>query len=141
MIPIIPVKRPKGQGWWQVHAPELSINKNGYDYEIWQHKEGFSVISAVEVAEEEKHSINVGPVYHISISKLHKRCTSNEAKWVCKQFDMQDAEEDNHVPGGFVRNFWRPIAEKYIGYECPCKETEPAIKEDKGDFIWRGFNK
>ena len=47
--------------------------------------------------------------------------------------------EDNHVPGGFVRNFWRPVADRFSGYECACVATEPAIVEDKGDFVWRGI--
>ena len=55
-------------------------------------------------------------------------------------FGMTDAEEDNHVPGGFVRNYWLSVAENLIGHECQCKTTEPAIKEDKGDFVWRGVN-
>ena len=27
--------------------------------------------------------------------------------------------EDNHVPGGFVRNFWRPVADRFSGYGHP----------------------
>lgn len=33
------------------------------------------------------------------------------------------------------------VADKYVGHECECKKSEPAIKEDKGDFIWRGVTK
>jgi hypothetical protein len=29
------------------------------------------------------------------------------------------------------------VADHLSGYECPCQETEPAIREDKGDFVWR----
>jgi hypothetical protein len=52
---------------------------------------------------------------------------------------MQDSDEDNHVPGGFVRNFWKPVAEKLIGHVCPCKDNEPEMAENKGDFVWRGI--
>lgn len=49
-------------------------------------------------------------------------------------------EEDNHVPYGIARNFWRPLAENLVGIECKCKEEEPAIVEDKGDYVWRYEN-
>lgn len=57
---------------------------------------------------------------------------------VIRQFDMLGSEEDNHVPSGFVRNFFNPVAEHLIGIECPCKATEPTMVEDKGEFVWRG---
>jgi hypothetical protein len=79
---------------------------------------------------------------HISISKqlpngTGGRCDSNEAKCVLVQFGLDGAEEDNHVPHGIVRNFWRPLADRLVGLECPCKENEPEIREDKGDIVWR----
>jgi hypothetical protein len=85
--------------------------------------------------------VDKGPEYHVSISKQlfagPTRCTSDEARWVLEQFGLDGAEEDNHVPGGVVRNFWRPVATGLIGLECECKAEEPAIREDKGDFVWR----
>ena len=42
-------------------------------------------------------------------------------------------------PNGCVRNFWRPVADHLSGYECPCVEHEPAMVEDKGDYVWRGL--
>ncbi|OTP79436.1 hypothetical protein PAMC26577_00815 [Caballeronia sordidicola] len=102
------------------------------------------MISAVEVAAAEG-GIDKGPEYHISISKQSKhgpgRCTTAEAVWVCGQFELLEAEEDNHVPNGVVRNFWRPVADRLVGIECACKGDEPAIVEDKGDFIWRGVTR
>jgi hypothetical protein len=65
------------------------------------------------------------------------RCDRNEAKWALEQFGLDGAEEDNHVPGGVVRNYWRTVATGLIGLECECKAEEPAISEDKGDFVWR----
>jgi hypothetical protein len=47
----------------------------------------------------------------------------------------------NHVPSGRVRNFWRPVADHLSGYECPCVADEPAIREDKGDYVWRGITR
>ena len=135
---IIKPKRPIGKGW--VRLTNLpSWVTFGYDSEIWSYEpELLAVISAVEVAYD-KHDIDKGPEYHISISKNGVgRCSSNEAKFVITAFNMQDAKEDNHVKHGIVRNFWETVAEDLIGHECPCKESEPVVIEDKGDYIWRG---
>ena len=82
-----------------------------------------------------------GPEYHLSISRQTpagpRRCTSEMARIVLRQFGLEGAEEDNHVPNGVVRNFWRPVADPLVGLECECKDEEPAIVEDKGDFVWR----
>lgn len=102
------------------------------------------VLSAVEVARD-ADGIDRGPEYHVSISSVDfaaanpkpKRCQYLDAVWVLKQFKLESAEEDNHVPGGVVRNFWRTVAEPLIGLECACKADEPAIREDKGDYVWR----
>ena len=104
---------------------------------FWYLPRNLFAISAVEtMADEDK-----GPEYHISISKPLpsgvKRCDSNEARWVLAQFGLEGAEEDNHVPYGKVRNFWRPVANGLVGLECECKAEEPAVVEDKGDFVWR----
>lgn len=130
---IIPVLRPKGKGWREI--PVSTQFSMGYPIRAFVHDEsGISVLSAVEVMADE----NKGPEYHLSVSKCGRsRCDSNEAKWTLRQFELSGAEEDNHVPSGLVRNFWRPVAEPLIGQDCACKATETAIKEDKGDFIWR----
>lgn len=135
---IISVLRPKGPGWRELPSPKQFTL--GYPARAFFHeKSDLAVISAVEVADDGK--IDKGPEYHVSISRQTlqgpKRCDSNEAKWVLEQFGLDGAEEDNHVPHGVVRNFWRPVAERLVGLECDCKAEEPAIVEDKGDFIWR----
>jgi hypothetical protein len=132
MKSVIQPKKPKGNDWELIQRGELY----GYENFAYRHQSGLCVISAVEVASDHD-DIDRGPEYHISISKLGRRCTSQEAKWVIRQFDAEGAEEDNHVPHGIVRNFWLPVAQKLIGVECPCKATEPVIREDKGDYIWR----
>jgi hypothetical protein len=113
----------------------------GYPARAFSHKDGLFVISAVEVASD-KDGIDRGFEYHVSISRpvspgVTSRCSSNEAHWVLDQFGLEGAEEDNHVPHGRVRNFWRAVATPLIGMECACKEEEPAIREDNGDFVWR----
>ena len=104
--------------------------------------EGIQVISAVEVAKPQPGEGELGPEYHISISSFDgTRCTTAQAMWLLHQFDLDDANEDNHVPSGFVRNFWRPVNDSLSGYECTCADKEPKIIEDKDDFIWRGVTK
>lgn len=141
MLDIIKPKRPTGSGWSPGEPPPAWVTL-GFAGERWLHMETrLQVISAVEVAGD-ADGVDKGPEYHVSISSWDasgtKRCTSADAIWVLVQFDLIDAEEDNHVPNGLVRNFWRPVADKLVGIECGCKDAEPAVREDKGDYIWRG---
>lgn len=135
---IVSVLRPVGPGWEEV--PGAQRYSLGYPARAYFHERSrLFVMSAVEVASDGK--IDKGPEYHLSISKQLStgptRCDSNEAKWVLGQFGLDGSEEDNHVRHGKVRNFWRPVADGLVGIECECKDAEPAIVEDKGDFIWR----
>lgn len=141
---IIKPKRPADStGWlhatWWRCPPQLA--ELGYPIEAWEHPaSGLFVLSAVDVAKEpDGHS--VGPEYHLSISRGGERCTSVDALFALAAFGLADAKEDNHVPSGRVRNFWRPVADHLSGYECPCVEHEPAMVEDKGDFVWRGVTR
>lgn len=142
MIDLIKPKRPTGAEWRQCPAPPAWVSM-GYVAEAWLHVESsLYVISAVEVAKPEG-GIDKGPEYHVSVSMTAPsgqpaRCTSADAIWMLGQFDLLDAEEDNHVPNGKVRNFWRPVADRLVGLECACKADEPAMREDKGDYVWRG---
>lgn len=141
---LINPKRPSGEGWrpatWWSCPPQL-MALGGYAVEPWEHGNGLFVLSAVEVAAPEPGEIPLGPEYHLSVSRHGNRCTSQEAKWVLRQFGLEDATEDNHVPSGRVRNFWRPVADHLSGHKCPCADIEPTMAEDKGDFIWRGVTR
>lgn len=137
---IIKPKRPVLQGWrrasWWVCPPALA--ELGYPVEAWEHpSSGLFALSAVEVATPEPGHPALGPEYHLSISLNGCRCPSSDALFVLAGFGLEDAKEDNHVPSGFVRNFWRPVADRLSGYECACVDEEPAMREDKGDFVWR----
>jgi hypothetical protein len=145
---VIQPLRPKNQSrtqWFQDEAIHPQLLRAGYPIERWLHyATNINVLSAVEVATDKDGSSN-GPEYHISISKATwpngrytpTRIDTNEAKWVLAEFGVDGAEEDNHVPHGVVRNFWRPVASGLVGKECKCKAEEVVIKEMKGDFIWR----
>lgn len=136
---VVSVLRPRFDGWKECGTAKQYTF--GHPSRVFFHpKSRLFVISAVEVAAD-KDGIDRGPEYHISISKQlfggPARCDRNEAKWALEQFGLDGAEEDNHVPGGVVRNYWRTVATGLIGLECECKAEEPAISEDKGDFVWR----
>lgn len=136
VISIIQPKQPQGTGWVEQDASAL---QSPYPLKAWAHECGLFCLSAVEVANEVGQP-ELGAEYHLSISMNGQRCTSAEASFALNAFNLNDAKEDNHVPSGKVRNFWRPVADHLSGYECPCVNDEPAIKEDKGDYIWRGVS-
>jgi len=112
----------------------------GYDGCAWLHKDGFFVISSVEVAKD-KDGFSLGPEYHLSLTLQTPsgpvRVDSNDAKWVLTEFKCDGADEDNHVENGLARNFWRPVNDNLVGSVCPCKDKEPKIVSDKGDFVIR----
>jgi hypothetical protein len=98
---IIQSRRPIGNDW----AGPFKVPKQftlGYYGEWWEHKSGLRVISAVEVAKD-NDGIERGPEYHLSMSKWSfqtqspGRCSTAEALWILAQFDLLEAEEDNHV--------------------------------------------
>lgn len=133
---IIAPRRPFKPGWRLVPVRVPTVPAR---HEVWAHDgAGLGVISAVEVASEAPGLPPLGPAYHLSVSAFGKRCSSADALWMLSEFGLLDAKEDNHVPSGKVRHFWRYVADNLSGYECRCIETEPAIREDKGDFVWRG---
>ena len=136
---IINALRPRFDGWHECAVPD-PIARMGGVARIYFHRERrITVISAVEVVDDGK--VDKGPEYHLSVSRVTpagpQRCSSDAARWVLRQFGLDGAEEDNHVPNGVARNFWRPVADRFVGLECECKAEEPAIVEDKGDFVWR----
>ena len=136
---IVAVLRPRVIGWREVPTNGLPVEMKGPNHVFFHEASSLAVISAVEFIDDGKVD---GPEYHLSISRQHRtlgirRCSSNDARWVLVQFGLDGAHEDNHVPRGLVRNFWRPVADSMVGRECLCVADENAIREDKGDFVWR----
>lgn len=133
---IVQPLRPTSGAWQRVPIPKMATL--GFAGEAWiDPQRSFAVISAVEVAKD-ADGIDRGPEYHVSIGRTDAtRASSADAQDVLREFGLEGAEEDNHVPHGLVRNFWRPVADHLVGIECACKAEEPAIKENKGDYVWR----
>lgn len=139
---IIKPKKPKGAGWLYGGAHDTGL---GFECHRWYYPDrSIQVLSALEVARD-PDDIDKGPEYHVSVSDCSgprpQRLNRSDTRFVLKAFGMEDADEDNHVPFGVVRNFWMPVNENLQGYVCPCKDEEPAIVEDKGDYVWRGVTR
>lgn len=134
--------RPKSSSWKRYPLPIAPGHPllRAYAVEYWYNRaHEVQVISSIESVSgegpESRHE------YHVSISRLPwmgkpSRCPNHLARWVLKEFDFVDCSEDNHVPHGIARNYWRPVAENQSPV-CHCVETEPKIVEDKGDYVWR----
>lgn len=136
---VIKTLKPKNPaGWIEVPVPGFMLAQ-AISARRYLHGSGLSVMSSVELTDEGPDGKR--PEYHISVSRIGHtgvmRATSNEARWVLDEFGFELCEEDNHVQGGIVRNFWRPVTENQVGMPCSCRDAEPEIKEDKGDYVWR----
>lgn len=136
VISVVQPKKPSGSKWVQLDYQGFT----GYPTMMFRHKTSkLCVISAVEVASDAPGHEPICS-YHISMTKNGKRRTRpEETRFILRAFDMEDANEDNHVPGGIARNFWRPVNDNMADHVCPCQDSEPAIREDKGSFVWRGL--
>lgn len=136
---ITSVLLPRFPGWREAPVDKHLLELGGVVRAFLHERNCVAVFSAVEYPYDGRH--DKGPEYHLSISRQTpsgpRRCNSDTARWVLKQFGLADAEEDNHVPYGVARNFWRPVSDRFTGLVCDCKAEEPAVVEDKGDFIWR----
>lgn len=145
MEPIAPGGRPM-PGWRKNIIQRFPGNP--YPQHVWDHEYGVRAITAMEVVEEAGHPESSGPHYHVSLTrwvltgpvvKGPLRIDSADAAYVLREFfgGLDGWEEDNHLPDGKARHFWRPVDETKVGMECFCKKHEPRITEDGGDYVWR----
>lgn len=137
---IIQPLAPSGPDWLPYGDVRATL-RSAYPVTAWENRVlKLFVMSAVEVATDTDR-ISRGPEYHISVSKqIHRglptRCSREEGEFVLREFGHLDGwEEDNHIPNGQVRNYWRAVAENMIGRKCACKESEHLVVE--GDFEHR----
>jgi len=143
-LSIVGCLRPKASGWQEMRIdPSNPILSSGRPARLYIHpRSRIQVISSVERISD---ALCDGPEYHLSISRNTPagpaRVDSNDARWVIDCFKFDGAREDNHVPNGRVRNFWRPVAGDWVGQRCRCEDEEAAIVEDRGDYVWRGVPK
>jgi hypothetical protein len=145
-VVIIRPLRPLNLSAWECW-PAPARFPNGlrpHSAERWVHKrERISVLSTVEPIRDDGGELR--PEYHVSLCRLIEgpfgaepvRVDSATALDVLRLFGAEKLLEDNHVPSGKVRNFWRPVADPIADQQCACVEVEPQIREDRGDFVWR----
>lgn len=141
---IVKPLRPQGGGWAQWPWYQPAGYARPYAIERWYNRgQEVQAVSAIEVVKPEGDA-EARPEYHVSVSGLKHgadkiyRVSESRARWVLKEFGLEGWFEDNHVPGGLVRNYWRPVAEPHVGEVCACVAEEPTMREMNGDYIWRG---
>lgn len=79
-------------------------------------------------------SEGVGPQWLVSFSVGgKKRIDGKELRRALANFDMADAEEDNHHPG-VARHFWKPVDPAHR-VECQCKSDETLVVDSDG-YTW-----
>ena len=131
-ISAVPPKQPSLLTGWKNLGRIAIPNEEAY---VWRFRK-LNVISAV--GDMEFRGVIV-PQFHVSVSVLgdeQRRATDEEMARVRRDFDMEDAEEDNHHPGR-IRNLFRlvhlPPGTPPI---CECKESEETVVEPDG-FTWQ----
>lgn len=73
----------------------------------------------------------------VSVSRKGKRPGGKDVKKVLRDFDMPNAEEDNHHPGR-ARHFFLPVDPSHR-VDCQCKSTETIHTEADG-YTWANDN-
>jgi hypothetical protein len=118
-------RRPSGGDWKFV---DLVPSSNGEIAAAWLHRTGVGVLSALE-------KTDTGDLeWHVSVSYRGKVATGEQVRFALAAFDMISAEEDNHVPHGYVRNFWLPVNPERRGAPCKCKDESPLFVE--GEYAY-----
>lgn len=123
---------------WFCHGDVRAMLRSPFAVFCWDHHvHRLRVLSSVEPILEGGIT---NPQYHLSISAegtpgRPAPASAAQALWVVGQFGMEGGEEDNHVPDGVVRNWWRPVADRLVGKECECFELENV--QVVGDFVRR----
>lgn len=140
MIEVVPALAPSDPNQWLASGDVRAMMRTPFAVYLWDHPRlWLRVLSSVEPIKDGREGVM--PQYHISISKLGDApghvvaCSAAEALWVVEHFGMEGGEEDNHVPNGVVRNWWRPVADRLVGKECECFALENI--EVVGDFVRR----
>jgi hypothetical protein len=110
-VAVSTVKRPTAIGWREVPTPTQAMGHGPIEIATFENALGIRVISAIEDAGK-------GPEFHVSISYRGTRAPRAIMQIVRRAFDMQRAEEDNHVRGGVVRHLWFPCNQEDRACDC-----------------------
>jgi len=140
---VVSIFRPPSEQWeqWPVSVAGFEVKPIVAErYYCESHR--VQVITSLECVQPEDGT-PARVEYHLSVSAIDvdgsvMRADEQLAQWALRQFGFAGGLQDNHVPSGRVRNYWRPIADPLQGQECPCVDDEPAMIEMQGDYTWRG---
>ena len=116
------IRRPKSGTWSEKGWVEVA---NGL---MFENAMGVRAISAVQMVDGK-------PQWQVSFSHMGARIPSGWMEALLKQWDIEEFDEDNHVPNGKVRNYWKPF-DSLTPTVCPCKDKEPPTEEE-GGYVWR----
>lgn len=128
-------KRPKrGRGWeerpvpspiWQMQPPPIVAS-------CWQ-RGPVTVISTLVDAELPGGGGAIGRTWNASITRMKKRPKPGDVHRFRLDFDMMQAEEDNHHPGN-AKHFFLVVDPAFRGL-CECKTDEVTHVEPDG-YTW-----
>lgn len=117
-------ERRPGPDWLEVPYPPQARAPGHIAGSAWVFGH-VCVISALTNAELPDGSGELGPQWHISITRKRKRPKETDVRRALRAFRLVGAEEDNHHPGN-ARHFWLPVV------DCECKAEEATIVEPDG---------
>lgn len=125
-------QRPRGRGWAWIPVPPSAWAPGTLAASRWTDGR-LSVISTLILAELPDGSGEVGPQWHVSVSRFGKRPKPAELARAQRAFGIVGWEEDNHHPGN-ARHFFRPV-DPARRVACECKTTETIHVEPDG-YTW-----
>lgn len=123
-------ERRPGRDWTELSFPPQAAHECGHVVgSAWLFGH-VAVISALVNAELPDGSGELGPQWHISITRKRRRPKDTDVRRALRAFGMVGAEEDNHHPG-YARHFWLPV-DPARRVDCECKAEETTIVEADG---------
>jgi hypothetical protein len=136
--PALPMSSKARWRWhhWATQCPIVTQNCDGYETHVYCLPRGpkLVVLSSAIVAEYRGEPCRHNHV-SVAVADHTRRPTDPELAMVRADFDMADAEEDNHSPGN-ARHLFLPlhIARGTVGV-CDCKDDEEQVVESDG-YTW-----
>lgn len=138
MIREVRERRPTSREWREIPVPrEFYRGRHAVMLPIaasaWR-RGSVSVMSELVIAELPGGTGENGPQWCASVSRSGgKRPRPRDVEHFLRDFGLDGAEEDNHMPGG-ARHFWLPVDPARRGV-CECKTTEDVIT-DRDGYQW-----
>jgi hypothetical protein len=104
-------KLPSGPGW---HFVALIPGVAESVMQKWEH------VGEQVIAISSLDRTTNGEEFHVSVTLAGRRCNDAKLAFVRAEFDMAEAEEDNHLPQGQARHLWLNV-DPSRRKPCECK--------------------